>query len=114
MKAEQIYKFRDSRNNLYLEEVGSGLTRALYSTYVSYLDPEQFSYSVSFNEDERGIFCELFKTKTNGQFSFFTAHPGISRGGHYHHSKTEKFVIIKGKALFRFRNIVNNITHEIV
>ena len=112
--AEQIYKFRDSRNNLYLEEVGSGLTRALYSTYVSYLDPEQFSYSVSFNEDERGIFCELFKTKTNGQFSFFTAHPGITRGGHYHHSKTEKFVIIKGKALFRFRNIDNNITYEIV
>ena len=110
--AEQLYKFRDSRVNFLLEEVGSGLIHALYSTYVSYLTPEKFSYLIPSNEDERGIFCELFKTKNTGQVSFFTAHPGESRGSHYHHSKTEKFIIIKGKARFRFRNIINNEIHQ--
>ena len=110
--ANLISKFRNSRKDFFIEEVGDGLTRALYSTYASYLSPEHFSYKVPSNEDDRGLFCELFKT-SSGQFSFFTAFPGVSRGGHYHHSKTEKFVVIKGIAQFRFKNIISNDTHEI-
>ena len=65
------------------------------------------------NEDARGIFVEFLKTKTNGQISYFTAHPGVIRGSHYHHSKSEKFLVIQGDALFKFRNIINNEVIEI-
>ena len=104
--AEQLQAFKDSRDSLVTENVGNGLIRALYSTYVSYLRPEQFSYQVPKYGDERGVFSEMLKTKDAGQFSFFTAHPGITRGGHYHHSKTEKFLVIKGQACFRFRHMM--------
>ena len=111
--AEQLYRFKASRNNLTVDSVGSGLIRALYSTYVSYLPPESFSYTLKQHSDYRGIFVEMLKTKDSGQISFFTAHPGVTRGGHYHHSKTEKFLVIKGEARFCFRHIVTNEYHEI-
>ncbi|MHA7847589.1 UDP-2-acetamido-2,6-beta-L-arabino-hexul-4-ose reductase [Serratia sp. D1N4] len=107
--ANLLYTFRDSRETLVTEEVGTGFTRALYSTWLSYFKPEQFSYTVPFYADTRGVFCEMLKTKSSGQFSFFTAHPGITRGGHYHHTKNEKFLVIKGHASFKFEHIV---THE--
>lgn len=111
--ADQIQSFKDSRDTLITENVGSGLVRALYSTYVSYLEPKQFSYQVPKYGDERGVFVEMLKTKDAGQFSFFTAHPGITRGGHYHHSKTEKFLVIKGKACFRFRHMFTGEFYEL-
>ena len=58
--------------------------------------------------DARGVFVEMLKTQDSGQFSYFTAHPGITRGGHYHHTKTEKFLVIKGEALFRFRHLLTD------
>ena len=111
--AEQIQAFKNGRDSLITENVGRGLVRALYSTYVSYLKPEQFSYHVPRYGDERGMFVEMLKTKEAGQFSFFTAHPGITRGGHYHHTKTEKFLVIKGKACFRFRHIISGDFYEL-
>jgi UDP-2-acetamido-2,6-beta-L-arabino-hexul-4-ose reductase len=63
--------------------------------------------------DPRGNFVEILKTLDCGQFSFFTAHPGVTRGGHYHHSKTEKFLVIKGHALFRFRHMLSDQVHEL-
>lgn len=111
--ADQIRAFKNCRVNLISEQVGTGFVRALYSTYVSYLKPEQFSYSIPCYSDERGVFVEMLKTKDNGQFSFFTTHSGVTRGGHYHHSKTEKFLVIKGEARFGFRHIVTNETYEL-
>lgn len=111
--AEQLHAFRDSRKSMITEPVGTGLVRALYSTYLSNLPPERFTYEVPKYGDSRGVFVEMLKTKDSGQFSFFTAHPGITRGGHYHHSKTEKFLVIKGKACFRFRHIVSGEFHEL-
>ncbi|MCG4455173.1 capsular polysaccharide biosynthesis protein CapF [Pseudomonas sp. MMS21-TM103] len=111
--AEQLYAFRDSRKSLVTEPVGTGLVRALYSTYLSYLPPERFTYDVPKYGDQRGVFVEMLKTKDSGQFSYFTAHPGITRGGHYHHSKTEKFLVIKGNACFRFRQIVSGEFYEL-
>lgn len=111
--AEQLHTFRDSRKSMITEPVGSGLVRALYSTYLSYLPPERFTYEVPKYGDERGVFVEMLKTKDSGQFSYFTAHPGITRGGHYHHSKTEKFLVIKGKACFRFRQIISGEFYEL-
>ncbi|MER1940089.1 capsular polysaccharide biosynthesis protein CapF [Castellaniella sp. FW104-16D08] len=111
--AAQLYMFRESRQTLITEPVGTGLVRALHSTYLSYLPPEQFAYEVPKHSDPRGMFVEMLKTRDSGQFSFFTAHPGITRGGHYHHSKTEKFLVIKGKACFRFRHIVSGEFHQL-
>lgn len=111
--AELLHAFKKSRETLVVENVGSGFTRALYSTYLSYLPPTKFSYNVPSYSDDRGVFCEMLKTKEAGQVSFFTAHPGITRGGHYHHSKNEKFLVIKGVALFKFHNITTGQRSEL-
>jgi UDP-2-acetamido-2,6-beta-L-arabino-hexul-4-ose reductase len=111
--AEQIRVFKGGRESMVTEAVGTGLTRALYATYLSFLRPEQFSYSLTAHADKRGRFVEMLKTKDSGQFSFFTAHPGITRGGHYHHTKNEKFLVIQGKARFGFRHIVTGETYEL-
>ncbi|WP_286239883.1 UDP-2-acetamido-2,6-beta-L-arabino-hexul-4-ose reductase [Neptuniibacter halophilus] len=111
--ADQLNRFKDTRDNLITEPVGTGLIRALYSTYVSYLPPDSFTYAVPQHGDSRGVFVEMLKTPDAGQFSFFTAHPGITRGGHYHHSKTEKFLVIKGRACFRFRHMFTGEFYEL-
>ncbi len=111
--AKLLKAFKLSRDNLVTEDVGTGLTRALYSTYLSYMTPEQFSYSIPSYGDERGVFSEMLKTKKAGQFSYFTAHPGITRGGHYHHSKNEKFLVLKGSALFKFEHIGTGVRYEL-
>jgi len=112
--ARLIRAFRDSRASLLTERVGTGLVRALYATYVSYLPVEAFVYDLPRHADQRGVFVEMLKTPDCGQFSFFTAHPGVTRGGHYHHSKTEKFLVIKGQALFRFRHMQTGQKHELL
>lgn len=106
--ANQIRAFGECRSTLMTERVGTGFVRALYATYVSYLPNEKFSYQVTQHTDPRGVFVEMLKTPDSGQFSYFTAHTGVTRGGHYHHTKTEKFLVIKGEALFRFRHLVTN------
>ncbi|SNY64187.1 NAD-dependent epimerase/dehydratase family protein [Enterobacter sp. CC120223-11] len=111
--ANILHSFKDSRDNLTTPQVGTGLVRALYSTYLSYLKPEQFGYSIPSYSDQRGTFCEMLKTKDSGQFSFFTAHPGITRGGHYHHSKNEKFLVIQGDATFKFEHVVTGERYEL-
>ncbi|WP_188381090.1 UDP-2-acetamido-2,6-beta-L-arabino-hexul-4-ose reductase [Oxalicibacterium faecigallinarum] len=112
--ADQIKAFKDSRATMVTEAVGQGLTRALYSTYLSFLSPEQFFYEIPVHVDPRGRFVEMLKTKDSGQFSFFTAHPKVTRGGHYHHSKNEKFLVIQGKARFAFRHVVTGETYELM
>lgn len=107
----RIRGFSSYGSTLMVDRVGVGLSRALYSTYVSYLPVEKFSYQVPKHIDPRGAFVEMLKTPESGQFSYFTAHPGVTRGGHYHHTKTEKFLVIKGRARFRFRNLI---TKELV
>lgn len=111
--SDQIDAFKNCRTTLVSERVGTGLTRALYATYVSYLPTERFMYDVPVHGDARGVFVEMLKTPDAGQFSFFTAHPGITRGGHYHHTKTEKFLVIKGHARFGFRHMLTDEVHHI-
>jgi len=109
-----LTEFKESRESMISARVGEGFIRALYSTYISYLAPEQFAYDVTRHSDERGTFVEMLKTKDAGQFSFFTAHSGITRGGHYHHTKTEKFLVINGKASFKFRHISTGEFYELI
>lgn len=111
--ADNLKQFKASRETLVTETVGDGFMRVLYATYISYISPDDFTYSLTKHEDPRGVFVEMLKTKDSGQFSFFTAYPGVTRGGHYHHVKTEKFLVIKGQARFGFRNIVTNEVREI-
>jgi UDP-2-acetamido-2,6-beta-L-arabino-hexul-4-ose reductase len=111
--AEKIQLFKGSRQSLLTEPVGTGLNRALHSTFLSYLEPEQFSYELTKHQDPRGVFVEMLKTKDSGQFSYFTAHPGVTRGGHYHHTKTEKFLVLKGSALFKFRSVLTDEVYQI-
>lgn len=108
-----LQSYKNSRKTLITEEVGAGFNRVLYATYISYIAPSDFNYSLTKHEDPRGVFVEMLKTKNSGQFSFFTAHPGVTRGGHYHHCKTEKFLVIKGSARFGFRHIITNEVCEI-
>jgi UDP-2-acetamido-2,6-beta-L-arabino-hexul-4-ose reductase len=111
---DQLALFKESKSTSIIERVGVDLTRALYSTYISYFSTEQFSYPLIKHEDPRGVFVEMLKTKDSGQFSFFSAHPGITRGGHYHHSKNEKFLVVKGNAKFGFRHIETDEYYELL
>lgn len=111
--ARQIQAFKDSRVTLMTERVGTGLIRALYATYISYLPEESISYVVPQYSDPRGVFAEMIKTPDCGQFSYFSAHPGVTRGGHYHYSKTEKFLVIRGQARFKFRHMQTDQRYEL-
>ena len=111
--ALQIRAFGNCRSSLITERVGTGFVRALYATYISFLPNDKFSYSVPQYPDPRGAFVEMLKTSDSGQFSYFTALPGVTRGGHYHHTKTEKFLVMKGEALFRFRHLLTNELFEL-
>lgn len=111
--ADAIRGFRADRDKNLIANVGTGLIRALYATYVSFLPPDEFAYPIASHRDPRGAFSEMLKTRAAGQFSYFNALPGVTRGGHYHHTKTEKFLVVHGRARFRFRNILTDERHEI-
>ena len=70
----------------------------------NYLETKDFVSDLKSNLDERGNFVEMMKTESSGQISFFSAHPGVTRGSHFHHTKNEKFLVISGKAIFKFKN----------
>jgi len=95
--------FKDSRENLLLPNMNDAFTKKLYSTYLSYLPADKFSYPLKMNVDERGSFTEFIKTKERGQVSINISKPGITKGNHWHHTKNEKFLVVKGKGVIRFR-----------
>lgn len=111
--AETLRGFAGSRTSLLTPRVGTGFLRALHATYLSYLPPESFAYPLTPHADARGVFVEVLKTPDCGQFSYFTAGPGVTRGGHYHHSKTEKFLVLQGTARFGFRHVDTGETFEL-
>jgi len=112
--AEKIQKFKESRKSLLTERVGNGLDRALYATYLSYLDVADFTYPLVQHEDPRGTFVEILKTHDSGQISYLTTKPGVTRGMHYHHTKSEKFLVVKGDAIFRYKKLYSDEVIEIM
>jgi len=112
--AKNIKDFSIQRENNEISEVGQGFLKALYSTYISHLPHEDFSYPLNPSVDHRGLFVEFLKTSNHGQFSFLTAHSGVTRGSHYHHTKVEKFLVLSGRARFRFRNLITSEMLEIL
>ncbi|MFT4104642.1 MAG: capsular polysaccharide biosynthesis protein CapF [Lacrimispora sp.] len=104
-----LYSFKLSRQELNVPDMTEGgLIKKLYSTYLSYLPTDQFSYPLKMNIDERGSFTEILRTSDCGQFSVNISKPGIVKGNHWHHTKNEKFVVVSGKGLIQFRKIDNN------
>ncbi|MGE5723439.1 MAG: NAD-dependent epimerase/dehydratase family protein, partial [Sphingomonadales bacterium] len=111
--AELIAAFAEGRKVGRIEDVGTSLERALYATFIAALPEDAFSYPLVAHVDPRGCFSEILKTRSSGQVSFITAHPSVTRGGHYHHTKVEKFVVVHGEALFRFHHVLSGAWHEI-
>jgi UDP-2-acetamido-2,6-beta-L-arabino-hexul-4-ose reductase len=111
--AEQIRGFHASRRASIATDLSSSLTQALYATYLSYLPGAELSQPLTIHSDARGSFGEILKTANSGQFSFFTAAPGMTRGNHYHHRKAEKFLVVEGEAVIRMRHIVTDERLEI-
>lgn len=119
-----LYSFKESRKNLMIPDMTKGTFEAkLYSTYLSYLPTDDFSYPLIMHEDSRGSFTEILKSVDRGQVSINVSKPGITKGNHWHHSKNEKFIVVSGKALIRFRKHgsdeiveyhVNGESHEVV
>jgi UDP-2-acetamido-2,6-beta-L-arabino-hexul-4-ose reductase len=103
--AELIRGFKESRINLEVPDMKPGFETKLYSTYLSYLPEDQFSYALSSHADNRGSFTEFLRSEDRGQVSVNISHPGIVKGNHWHHSKNEKFLVVKGKGVIRFRKI---------
>lgn len=103
--AELIESFKDSRSTLNLPDMGDDLTRKLYSTYLSFLPENQFFYDLMMNVDDRGSFTEFIRTPDRGQVSVNVSKPGITKGNHWHHTKNEKFLVVSGEGLIRFRKI---------
>ena len=81
------------------------LTKKLYSTYLSFLPEDSFSYDLKMNKDNRGSFTEFIRTVASGQVSVNVSKPGITKGNHWHHTKNEKFVVVSGEGLIRFRKL---------
>ena len=112
--AKKLYGFRDSMNSIYVPNTGDEFTKKLYSTYISYLPLEKTYVQATKNVDERGSFTELVRTNECGQFSVSFSKPGIVRGYHYHHTKLERFIVIKGKAKIGFTSIIDGTSHEFI
>lgn len=102
---ELIKSFKESRVNLTVPNMGNEFEKKLYSTYLSYLPKHKFCYPLKMNIDDRGSFTEFIRTSDRGQFSVNISKPGITKGNHWHNTKNEKFLVVKGKGLIQFRKI---------
>jgi UDP-2-acetamido-2,6-beta-L-arabino-hexul-4-ose reductase len=103
--AGMLQSFRRNRSDLYLPNFANPLVRAMYATYVSYLPENDFSYKPEMKRDERGWLAELIKQPGFGQIFVSRTKPGITRGNHWHHTKVEKFIVVEGEAVIRFRKV---------
>lgn len=100
-----LTSFKQSRSDLSIPQLDNGLVKKLYSTYLSYLPEREFSYELKMHQDERGSFTEFMRTPDRGQVSVNISKPGITKGNHWHHTKNEKFLVVSGKGVIRFRKI---------
>ncbi len=100
-----IYSFKKSRVDFFIPDMSNQFTKKLYSTYLSYLPEDNFIYTLKMNIDNRGSFTEFIRTPDRGQVSVNVLNPGITKGNHWHHTKNEKFLVVSGKGIIRFRKI---------
>lgn len=104
--ADTLYKFHDQPNTLVIPEIRkNSFAKKLYSTYLSYLPKEKIAFSLKTNTDERGSFTELLKTVSGGQVSVNISKPNAVKGQHWHNTKWEFFIVVKGRGLIQERKI---------
>lgn len=103
--ADTIRSFRNSRLSLEVPAFNNPFICRLYATYLSYLEGADFVYNLDMKSDNRGSLAEFLKSNTFGQIFVSRTKPGISRGNHYHNTKTEKFLVLQGQAIIRLRDI---------
>jgi len=102
---DTITAFKNSRSSLQIPEFNDPFICRLYATYLSYLEESTFAYGLDIKTDQRGCLAEFLKSPSFGQVFISRTKPGITRGNHYHHTKTEKFLVVEGQAIVRFRKI---------
>lgn len=107
-----LYSFKESRGNLSIANMEDDFEKKLYSTYLSYLPEDNFSYPLRMNVDNRGSFTEMIRTLDRGQVSVNISKPGIIKGNHWHNTKNEKFIVVCGKGVIRFRKIDEDKVYE--
>lgn len=100
-----LMSFKESRNDLSIPLLNDSFSKKLYSTYLSYLPKDKFSYELKMNEDHRGSFTEFIRTPDRGQVSVNISKAGITKGNHWHHTKNEKFLVVSGRGVIRLRKI---------
>ncbi len=105
---DKLNEFKEEMTSIYIPNTGNDFIKKLFATYVSYMEFNKLSITAVKNVDERGAFVELVRTNESGQFSISFSKPGIVRGNHYHHTKMERFIVIKGKARINLESIVND------
>ena len=103
--AEQLRAFRAHRATLLLADYAEPFVRRLYATYLSYLPEDDFAYTLPQHADARGSLAEFLKSPHGGQIFVSRTRPGVTRGNHFHHTKTEKFFVVAGEGIIRFRAI---------
>ena len=104
---KKILEIDQNRRDLFIPNFKDKFSKNLYSTYISLIPKKKFTYKLNPIKDERGSFIEVLKTKNAGQISLIIAKKNKIRGHHFHHSKVEKFLVIKGEAIFKMTNIID-------
>jgi len=103
---ELLKSFAEQPKTLMIPEIPAGsFAKKLYSTYLSYLPYEKTAFDLKMNVDERGSFTELVHTLNAGQVSINISKPGITKGQHWHNTKFEQFIVVKGHGLIQQRNL---------
>jgi UDP-2-acetamido-2,6-beta-L-arabino-hexul-4-ose reductase len=103
--AETLKNFKNSRSSLSVPDNNNDLEKKLYSTYLSFLPENDFCYDLTMHEDLRGSFTEFIRTSNQGQISVNISKPGITKGNHWHHTKNEKFFVVSGSGVIKFRKV---------
>ena len=103
--AGRIQAFHEMRSTLTLPDFADWFNRALYATYLSYVPPTEIQHNLEIKSDARGSLAEFIKQKHFGQVFVSRTKPGVTRGNHYHHTKTEKFFVVEGDGLIRMRAV---------
>ncbi len=103
--AELLQTFRHHRETLHLPDYGDPFVKRLYATYLSYLDDDTYCYGLDIKADDRGSLAEFLKSPAGGQLFISRTRPGITRGNHFHQTKTEKFLVVQGEGIIRLRHV---------
>ena len=110
--AGRIQEFHEMGQSLTVPDFADWFNRALFATYLSHVPPTARQHNLAIKSDVRGSLAEFIKQEHFGQIFVSRTKPGVTRGNHYHHTKTEKFLVLEGTGLIRMRAIEENVIEE--